>query len=108
MAVADVGVFEVYAGDPWVQGFAFGTEADPEDISAYTWSCEWRQEAEATAFIELSVDDSDAANGNLTISATAEQTRLMGRSGVFDVEGSPGPVTRLRGRTSWMQDVTRG
>jgi len=106
MSVADVGTFPVYAGDPWVQGFAFGPEDAPEDVSGVTWLCHWRQTVQATEFIALTVDDSDAANGNIVVSASGEQTRAMGAGGVFDVQG--GDVTRLRGRTSWMQDVTRG
>ena len=107
MTVADVGAFPVYAGDPWVQGFAFGAEETPEDVSAFTWSAQWRKSASSEAFIELAVDDSDAANGNLVVTATAQQTRDMGGSGVFDVQGVPGPSTRIRGRTSWTLDVTR-
>ena len=77
-------------------------------MSALAWSCQWRKSASSDVFIELVVDDSDAANGNLVVTATGEQTRLMGGGGVFDVQGEPGPSTRLRGRTSWTLDVTRG
>ena len=105
MTVADVGAFPVYSGDPWAQGFAFGPEDAPEDVSGVTWLCHWRKTAQSTEFLELVVDDSDAANGNIVITATGEQTRAMGAGGVFDVQG--GEVTRLRGRTTWKLDVTR-
>lgn len=85
-----------------------GTE--PMDVSAWSWASQWRPAATSSRFIPFTIDDSDAANGKLVLTMTGTQTREMGSSGVYDIEGTqPGdePWTPLKGTTAWELDVTR-
>jgi hypothetical protein len=111
---------KVYGGDtwappPWQRGYL----TDPEDAATFVpydystwteWRAQWRPDAESSTVIELTVHHDDAATGTFGVSATPEQTREMGDSGVFDVQVSNGPddvVTLLLGATSYKGDVTR-
>ena len=101
---------EVYAGDDLVIA-AFTLKEDGVAVDFTEWSllCQWRKRASDTASIVLAVDKTDAATGRLVISATAAQTRAMGQSGVWDLEGTQGSTVRtfVRGSTTYMGDVTR-
>jgi hypothetical protein len=102
---------EVYAGDTWSQAFVFKTGDDPEDLTGWSdWEAEWRETPDATDSITLSASVSgDPADGTIVVSATPEQTRAMGASGVFDVQALDGVTVRtfIRCKTKWRQDVTR-
>jgi hypothetical protein len=101
----------VYAGDslefPTYQ--VLDSDKVAVDLSSWTWRAQWRRNPMSSTFIELTIDDSDAADGKIYISATPEQTTEMGSSGVWDLQGTKaGEVeTWLRGPTVYTQDVTR-
>lgn len=111
MSPATVPNVEVYAGD----SVSFGTYRFLEDgvalnLSGYTFEASWRSEPSDATAVVLAVDSSGAASGVIVVSATAAQSRAMGRSGVWDLQGTAGAEVRtfVFGRTSWVEDVTRG
>ena len=99
--------WQIYAGDHAVLEVRV-TNADgtPQDLTGLTWQAQWRTRADATDAQPIFLDTSQAAAGVLRLSLSAEQTRAMGRAGVFDVQQVGGP-TLVAGTTSWTQDVTR-
>lgn len=110
---AEVSDVPVYAGDPLVKEYRLrdpdiseGVPGAVQDLSAYTFTCQWRRSASATEYIVLTVDTTDAATGVLVITATGVQTAAMKGPGVFDLQ-SDSAGTFLRGKTTWTPDVTR-
>ena len=101
----------VYAGDTIT--FPTYTITDsagtPVDLSAWTWRAQWRYVATADVAVELDVDDSQAADGIIKISADSTDSRAMGRDGVWDLQGTQGSTvqTWIYGPTEWVEDVTR-
>lgn len=101
---------EVYAGDAVVlAAFTLKEDTVPVDFSDWDLSCQWRKRTSAAESITLAIDTTDAATGRLVISATAEQTRAMGQSGVWDLEGAMSGTVRtfVRQNTTYVGDVTR-
>lgn len=100
----------VYAGDAVViAAFTLKEDTVPVNFTTWTLECQWRTRAGSSEFIPLAIDLTDAATGRLIISATAEQTREMAQSGVWDLQGTQGstPRTFVRGSTVYTGDVTR-
>lgn len=101
---------EVYAGDSWSQSFVFKVGDTPEDLTGWgSWECQWRPSEASSTAVDLTVDTSSADEGVITISATPEQTRAMGRDGLADVQAVDGADVRtfIRFRTVWRRDLTR-
>ena len=101
---------EMYAGDDLViAAFTLKENTVPVDFSTWTLLCQWRKRASDTDAIALTVDTTDAATGRLVVSVSAAQTRLMGQSGVWDLQGTKGSIVRtfVRGSTTYIGDVTR-
>lgn len=83
---------------------------EAEDLTAYTgWSALWRPTADdETTIIELTIDDSLFDEGQLSVSADPEATRLMNGPGTWDAQAtSPRVRTFVRAKTTWDLDVTR-
>ena len=99
--------WEIYAGDPSQITLTIMEGETPADLSATTITAQWRRTASAGDLIELGVTVDGA---EVTVSVTEEQSRAMGRGGVFDVQGVTAGVVRtiVRGMTTWTLDVTRG
>jgi len=100
----------VYAGDSLVlAAFTLKEDGTPVDFSGWTLVAQWRKSLTATGFVSLYVDKTDAATGRLIVSATAAQTRAMGQSGVWDLQGTQGSNVRtfVSGRTTYKGDVSR-
>ena len=97
----------IYAGDPSQITLTIMEGETPADLSATTITAQWRRTASAGDLIELGVTVDGA---EVTVSVTEEQSRAMGRGGVFDVQGVTAGVVRtiVRGMTTWTLDVTRG
>ena len=113
--VADVGDFEVIAGEPWEQSFRLNnltspTTKVPEDLTGWTgWFCNWRPYVTSTETISLTVEV-EPLDGLLTIIADEAETALMlvrGTVGVFGIAGidpDGNERTRIRGTTSQSAD----
>ena len=102
----------IYAGDDWSRPFTFtqnGVAVDLVTDGWSTWAAQWRRAAGSAASITITVDDSNASGGVLTLSLTGAQTEQMGGNGVWDLQGvqSGKTETVLMGVTTWTQDVTR-
>ena len=88
----------------------------PYDFTGYTAQMQIRRTIESTTvMIELTTANggvayTDAANGELTITMTAEQTAGLTSSGVYDLEiiNSIGEVSKLiKGAFTLLLEVTR-
>lgn len=100
----------VYAGDDTVIGqFRILPGGEVEDLSEGLWWSEWRTSTSSADALTLEVDTTDADTGVFVIRATAEQTRDMDRSGVWDLQRDLDGVitTWLAGTTVYARDVTR-
>lgn len=100
----------VYAGDDTTIGlFQIKPGGEVTDLSEGYWWSEWRPSPVSPTAITLEVDTTNADEGIFVIRATAEQTRQMDRSGVWDLQRNLDDtiVTWLRGETRYEKDVTR-
>ena len=97
-----------YAGDTLVfPTYSFETDGEPTDLSAWdSWAAQWRPEDDSAEYITLTVVKT---NSTFAITATAEQARAMGKSGVWDLQATDGAVIRtfIRGQVIYQMDVTR-
>jgi hypothetical protein len=113
MAPATVSDIPIYAGDSVYLEYRFRTEpepaGDPVDLSAWTFSAQWRKNRSDEEFVAFTVDQSDKANGVIILTMTSGQAQSLGSDGFMDLRGINGPIERtfLQGRTVWTQDVTR-
>jgi hypothetical protein len=101
----------VYAGDTLSVEYRFRDAADlPVDLSAWTFTAQWRVSVASGTVIPFAVDVSGVALGVLRLSMTGVQTQSMTSSGVFDVQGVDGVTVRtfVRSATLFEGDVTRG
>lgn len=103
----------VYAGDTWSQSYEFkaGDPAEPIDFIADGWDdwvCQCRPTVDSSEFFEINIDTSEAADGRIILSASAEETRDF-YSGVFDLQSSNNGEVRtwIRSTLSWIEDVSR-
>lgn len=111
----EVPASHVYAGDAWRYDelhFEDGDTSDPFDLTDGfgDWKAQFRPTGGSAAFVDLTVDDSRASDGVIVVSADGAATRRMGGDGEWDLQaldGSGQPVTFIRSRIRWMQDVTR-
>ena len=71
------------------------------------WHCHWRYMPSSDEHIVVTVDTSQAAQGQLILRLAADQTATMRRDGVFDVLHVPTRRTWVRGATALMGSVTR-
>lgn len=107
-------VSPIYSGDSWVFSCLFTRDETglPIDFVAEgwgSWKAQWRPYANALDFIELSVNESDATNGRISVSMSNEDTSSINTNGVFDLEAVQNGVTRtwIRGDVKFSKDVTR-
>lgn len=104
---------QIYAGDDWSRILTIKQDDAAVDLVAAgwtAWTAQWRTDPGTASKIDLSVDDSAAASGQITVSLTGAQTESMGGNGVWDLQATDSDgntVTWLRGATVWTQDVTR-
>lgn len=109
MAV-EVTAVDVYGNDTLTIEYRFRDGSNvPVDVSAYTFTSQWRASAAEPASIPFTVDQTNRAAGVVILSMTGEQTASMRRGGVFDLKGTAGATIRtfLRCTTNWTQGVTR-
>jgi hypothetical protein len=107
----EIPALPIYRGDTFSQTFVIKVAGEILDLVADGWTdwvSSWRPFPDADEVIVLVVDDSLANVSSLTVSASASDTRLMGRAGVWDLQASRGVEVRtwLRGSTLWERDVT--
>lgn len=97
-----------YAGDTLVfPTYSFETAGIPTDLSAWdSWAAQWRPNSDSDEAMVLTVVKTASS---FAITATAEQTRAMGESGVWDLQATDGSVVKtfIRGETVYQMDVTR-
>lgn len=109
-----VDTVEVYAGDDvsWPT-YTFktgdGTRRDLVAEGWGNWHAQWRPTPESPSEVTLSVNEAVLSNGIIAISVSSIGSRAMKTNGVWDVQAERnGEVhTFLRGKTKWIQDVTR-
>lgn len=106
---------EVYAGDTvtWpTYTFKMSDKVTPRNLAAEgwtNWTVQWRPTPDSPSEVTLNFDGSRLSEGIILISASPLNTRLMKSNGVWDIQAERnGQVkTFLRGKTKWVQDVTR-
>lgn len=82
--------FVVRRGDDFVRTLVFRDKRTrgPIDMSTITnWKAQWRGVPEDTFVIDFNVDTTWAAEGVVVVSLTSSQTAMIGRKGVWDIEG---------------------
>ena len=100
-----------YAGDTLVfPQYSFQTDGLPTDLSEWTnWTAQWRPDPYSEEVIPLELTQ---VVSSFTPLATAENTRAMEQSGVWDLQATntlSGFVrTWIRGQVILRMDVTRG
>jgi hypothetical protein len=105
--------WRVYAGDDNTLTVTItDTDGQPVDLSAATVTAAWRALDTTPAQVPLTVDTTRAADGVLTITATADDTAVEAgtiRSGLFDIQAVQNGTTTtiLRGPVTWEADITR-
>lgn len=102
----------VYRGDTttWPTYIFYADDGvTPINFTGYTWLAQWRENTESATPVVLTVDVSEAAVGQLSISATAAQTADFTGRGVWDLQGTNGSVihTWARGAVTTVSDVSR-
>jgi hypothetical protein len=104
----------IYAGDTaQFPSYTFSADGVATDFVAEGWSgweATWRPFAGSEQTIEMTVDTLEANVGVIIVTASAAQTREMGRSGVFDLQAIRNVTevkTFIAGTTSYSPDVTR-
>ena len=103
---------EIYAGDTHTfNPIRFLDGLTPQNLSTWgSWLAQWRPTPEsAAAPIVLTVNSSESNIGVIRVSATGAQTTAMAGPGFWDLQATRDGVvqTWLRGRTNWLQDVSR-
>lgn len=104
----------IYSGDAWLFTCVF-TRPDallPIDLPEEGWSnwrAQWRPYAKSSTYIDLIVDETQAANGRITLSMSQEDTASIDTNGVFDLEAVQEGLIRtwVRGDVLFKKDVTR-
>lgn len=109
-----VDTVEVYAGDTvdWPTYTLKTSDGTIRNLVAEgwtNWAAQWRPTPDATSDVVLDLDESRLSEGIIRITASAVDTRAMQANGVWDIQAERnGEVkTFLRGKTKWVQDVTR-
>lgn len=102
----------LYAGDGEDFQVSFVDELKQAvDVSMYDWTSQIRELSSSTEFYDLSIDASDAANGNIIIHISAEVTSALPKTSKWDLqctsEDRIEPVTLLRGDVLCEKDITR-
>ncbi len=106
----------VYAGDTTVFGtYTFQTGNTPINMvsAGWTnWSAQWRSK-DGSLTLDLQVDTTDAATGQIVVRATHLQSREMGGPGTWDLQATktstydtPYVQTFGYGVTKYREDVT--
>jgi hypothetical protein len=101
----------IYHGDTCVfPTYTFKTDGTPNDLSAWTFTAQWRMTRTSTDALDMTVDSSAAATGSITVSLSAAQTANIWSAGVWDLSGVRGSEVRtfVTGATTYQSDVTRG
>ena len=101
----------VYAGDTLSVEYRFRDAANlPVNLSAWTFTAQWRATVASESVIPFTVDVSNVTTGVVRLSMSSVQTQSMTSSGVFDVQGVDGVTVRtfVRSTTNFVGDVTRG
>jgi hypothetical protein len=109
-----VDTVEVYAGDTitWPTYTLKTSNGVARDLVAEgwtDWAVQWRATPESPSEVTLDFDGSRLAEGILLVSASPLNTRNMQSAGVWDIQAERNGEVRtfLRGKTKWVQDVTR-
>lgn len=105
----------VYAGDFWRYDELRFQDADsgsPFDLTqGYAgWRAQFRPSPGSATVIDLDVDAVGAPSGVIVVSCPGVRTQMMGTDGWWDLQALDGdgqPVTFVRSRIIWIQDVTR-
>ena len=106
----EVSTVAVYGGDSLTLEYRFKDALDAAvDVSAYTFTAQWRSTPGGDSSVAFTVDDTDAATGIIILSMTGEQTASMRSGGYFDLQGTAGSTVRtfVKGKTTFESGVTR-
>lgn len=103
----------VYRGDDWSYSLSFTQNSEAEDLSGSTWLAQIRtgSNRESSLFGTMTVVDTDAENGNITLQMDNETTDDMAAAAYYaDVQEtkSGGDIeTRARFKLLVQQDITQ-
>jgi len=112
----DLGTFPLYRGDGagrnQVGIHLQDVNEDPVDLSLFgdEWEAQARSSYATNEAIDLDIDDTGAATGDLIVSIPDADSVALPRALVFDVQATGGgisPFTVFRGAFSTDPDVTR-
>lgn len=108
-----VPLIKIYAGDYFSQSYLFQsgdplTPIDFVDEGWGDWRCQWRPAPGATDFVDFVVDDAQAAEGRIVLTADGEATAAMG-NGFLDLQATKDGNVRtwFTGQVIWREDVTK-
>jgi hypothetical protein len=112
-AVPTVSPLDIYGGNTFTRTYTLYSDLEqtqPIDLSAWTFTAEWRS-ARSVNYppIAMTVDDSGASTGVITIGLDASDTEAMTVTGVWDLRGVKNGEVRtwLQGPVVWTAEVTR-
>lgn len=112
----DLGTFPLYRGDAAGRNKVTITLKDSQDalvdltVFGDTWTAQAREFIESTEAIELTVDDTNAADGVLEVSIPDDDSAALPWALVFDVQATGGtvdPITVFKGAFATDGEVTR-
>lgn len=110
---------KIKAGDNFIQPVRFGSNGAPTDLVAAgwtDWAAQWRETPDSDTFFAMTVDDSQASAGVITVSLPGEgdeSTRTMAHNGYWDLQSKNADIgitdarTWVMQPTIWEDDVTR-
>lgn len=108
-----VPLIKIYSGDSFSQSYLFqsGDPLTPIDFVAEgwdNWKSQWRPIPGSTEYVDFVVDDSEAADGRIILTADGAATSAMG-NGFLDLQASKDGQVRtwFTGQIIWREDVTR-
>jgi len=104
----------VYRGDnpSLIADLQFNDDDDsPLDLSSYSWVAHWKSSLDATTYIALDIDESEANVGHLVVTASgiaSQQMALSTLKGHWDLQSTVGGEVRtwVFGDTVIVKDVS--
>jgi hypothetical protein len=103
---------KIYRGDSFSQTYVFKNSVTntPKNLvqEGWTdWKAQWKPEIDSDIIVDFTINATNAANGAISISLTAQQTMIL-RRGVWDLQAKQNSIVRtwLLGKVEFEKDVT--
>lgn len=100
----------IYGADTYIREVQIRVDDVAPDLTGFVWSVDVRDSPGSGAVLAaMAVDESDAANGNLTITLTSTQVRSLPATSFYDIQATVGATERTYARVKLIKtmDVTR-